>query len=92
MTHRQGPPDVTEGNGSVTLSNIPHPPAQSEEDMPKPDGDSGADRALLLFLLALGGLLSPALLLWTGPGRPWWSLYAVWGLIILLAGLSGRRV
>lgn len=59
--------------------------------MAKPDGDSGADRALLLFLGALAALLSPALLLWVGPDRPWWLLYAVWGVIIAAAALVGRR-
>lgn len=60
--------------------------------MRRTEGPEGsADRALLLFLFAAGALLSPALLLWIAPGRPWWTLYAVWGLIIAVAALAQRR-
>jgi len=52
--------------------------------------EGSAERALLLFLFAAGALLSPALLLWIAPGRPWWTLYAVWGAIIAAAALAQR--
>ncbi|MDM4770326.1 hypothetical protein C3942_10515 [Solimonas fluminis] len=55
------------------------------------DGQGRGDQALVLFLLAAGALLSPALQLWVAPGMPWWTLYAVWGAIIALAALAQRQ-
>lgn len=60
--------------------------------MRRPDDHQGeGDHGLVLFLLAAGALLSPALQLWVAPGMPWWTLYAVWGAIIALAALAQRR-
>ena len=60
--------------------------------MRRPEDNQGeGDHSLVLFLLAAGALLSPALQLWVAPGMPWWTLYAVWGVIIALAALAQRR-
>ncbi|AXQ30923.1 hypothetical protein D0B54_20550 [Solimonas sp. K1W22B-7] len=60
--------------------------------MRRPEGDDGnGDHTVVLFLLAAGALLSPALQLWVAPGMPWWTLYAVWGAIIAAAALLQRR-
>jgi len=90
---------VTEGDGSVTLGNsndvtlgaLIGPGREEALVRRTADPEGSADRALLLFLFAAGALLSPALLLWIAPGRPWWTLYAVWGLIIAVAALAQRR-
>lgn len=60
--------------------------------MRRPEDNQGeGDHSLVLFLLAAGALLSPALQLWVAPGMPWWTLYAVWAAIIALAALAQRR-
>lgn len=52
---------------------------------------SGNDRAVVLFLLALGVLLPPGLWVWTAVGRPWWALYAAWFAVIAAVALLRRR-
>ena len=53
---------------------------------------SGNDRAVVLFLLALGVLLPPGLWVWAGLGRPWWLPYLAWAAVIAVtAMLLGRR-
>jgi hypothetical protein len=55
-------------------------------------GGSGNDRAVVLFLLALGVLLPPGLWVWTATERPWWGLYAAWFVVIVATALlQGRR-
>ncbi len=54
-------------------------------------GEPGHDGALVLFMLGIGLLLSPMLWLWSAPGRPWWSLYLVWALLIVAIALLNRR-
>jgi MYXO-CTERM domain-containing protein len=74
------------------VGNRSGPSASSEERMRNNEGfEGGSDRSLVLFLLALAALVSPALRLWIAPGSPWWSLYAVWALIVLAAALAARR-
>lgn len=89
---------VTEGDRSVTVGNRTgvtvggRISGRREEEQVRGTNDphGGADRGFLLFLLAAGALLSPALQLWVAPGMPWWTLYAVWGTIIALAALLPR--
>ncbi|EIT71930.1 hypothetical protein WQQ_20670 [Hydrocarboniphaga effusa AP103] len=47
----------------------------------------------MLFLLSLVALGSPALSIWFGAACPWWTIYAVWLVIIALSAalLGGRR-
>ncbi len=60
--------------------------------MRRPDEGGGeGNQSLVLFLLAAGALLSPALQLWVAPGMPWWTLYAVWAAIIGVAALAQGR-
>ncbi len=54
-------------------------------------GESGQDGALVLFLLALGLLVSPMLWLWSAPGRAWWLIYLVWALLIVAIAVLNRR-
>lgn len=83
--------DVTEGDNTVTVGNRKNL-SRREENLRRADGGDGeTDRALVLFLLAAGALLSPALRIWAAPGMPWWTLYAVWGAIIAAAALAQRR-
>jgi len=59
----------------------------------RPSGDGDGERALVLFLLSLVALGSPALSIWFGAACPWWTIYAVWLVIIGLSAalLGGRR-
>ncbi|MGH8446697.1 MAG: UTP--glucose-1-phosphate uridylyltransferase [Solimonas sp.] len=60
--------------------------------MQRDQSGSGNDRAVVLFLLALGVLLPPGLWVWIGQDRPWWWLYAAWfAVIAATAVLQGRR-
>jgi len=62
-----------------------------DTDRGHPSG-AGSDRAVVLFLLALGALLPPGLWVWAAAGRPWWLLYAAWlAVIVATAVLQGRR-
>jgi len=89
MQVREARSAVTEGDNGVTVGN--RASVEQEERLRRTEGPEGsAERALLLFLFAAGALLSPALLLWIAPGRPWWTLYAVWGVIIVAAALAQR--
>ncbi len=53
--------------------------------------DPGHDGSWLVFLLALALLVSPVLLLWAAPGRPWWLVFAVWGAIVGAIAYVHRR-
>ncbi|MFT4046882.1 MAG: hypothetical protein QM661_09330 [Solimonas sp.] len=56
------------------------------------NSSSGNDRAVVLFLFALGVLLPPGLWVWATGDRPWWGLYAAWLMVIVVtAVLQGRR-
>ncbi len=50
-------------------------------------------RALTLLLLAfaIALLATPLRTVWAHPGAPWWTPFAVWSLLILLALLIARR-
>jgi hypothetical protein len=94
----EGDRSVTVGDRSVTVGNSNGVSLgdrlgrrRKEERVRGTDDPGGSDRGVLLFLLAAGALLSPALQLWVAPGMPWWTLYAVWGAIIALAALAQRR-
>jgi hypothetical protein len=50
--------------------------------------ESTTDRAVPLFLLAALLLLAPATRVWANGTYPWWLIFAVWALIIVLARLS----
>jgi hypothetical protein len=61
--------------------------------------ESPNDRAVVLFLLALGLLITPARLLWAAISSPqsreitapWWLIYLLWGLLIAAIGWSVAR-
>ncbi|MFP5358300.1 MAG: hypothetical protein ACLGHI_07600 [Gammaproteobacteria bacterium] len=53
--------------------------------------ESPNDRAVVLFLLALGLLITPARLLWAEITAPWWLIYLLWGLLIAAIGWSVAR-
>lgn len=46
--------------------------------------------AITLVVLAAVLLVSPVRALWVG--GPWWSGFALWGLLLVAAGWSSRRV
>jgi len=59
--------------------------------MAKAESETGSrDRSVIAFLVALGVLLSPALRLWAAPDSPWWAVYLVWLLLIMLAAWAAR--
>lgn len=49
------------------------------------------DRSALLFAVALMAVTSPALRVWVHPALPWWTLYALWLVLIALAAAIGLR-
>ena len=51
--------------------------------------ESAPDRAFALLIVAVGLLLTPAVRLWSGPGSPWWLIFAVWAVLIALIRLAG---
>lgn len=59
--------------------------------MQRDNGGSGNDRAVVLFLIALGVLLPPGLWVWAGAGRPWWWLYAAWFAVIAAVAVLRTR-
>jgi uncharacterized membrane protein HdeD (DUF308 family) len=59
---------------------------------PPRDPSVYAERAILLFLLALFVLVSPLKAFWATAVLPWYTPYLIWGGIILLAfRLRGRH-
>ncbi len=67
----------------------------SAPQRPDGHGDGGRDGspegAVLLFLMVLALLVSPMLLLWSAPGRPWWLLFALWAGVIATTAWVHRR-
>jgi hypothetical protein len=53
--------------------------------------EPGDDWVIAVFLLAVGILMPPALLLWAQPTHHWLAPYAIWGLLILLAAMLQLR-
>jgi hypothetical protein len=53
--------------------------------------ESPNDRAVVLFLLALGLLITPARQLWAELTAPWWLIYLLWGLLIAAIGWTVAR-
>jgi hypothetical protein len=52
----------------------------------------GRDRSVALFLIASLSVTAPALSVWVAPGMPWWSVYALWSLLIAgAAGIAWRN-
>lgn len=49
-----------------------------------PFRERGEDWGVVLFLLALGVLITPALQIWADAGAHWLRIYALWGLLIFL--------
>ena len=49
-----------------------------------PFRERGEDWGVVLFLLALGVLITPALQIWAADGAHWLRVYALWGLLIFL--------
>lgn len=50
------------------------------------------DWSIVLFLLALGVLITPALQIWAADGTHWLRIYALWGLLIfLIYALASRN-
>jgi hypothetical protein len=50
------------------------------------------ERTLLVLLIALLLLISPIKYLWSNDQAPWYSLYLVWLLIILLGRILIGRI
>jgi len=43
---------------------------------------NGSDRSIAVFVLSIALLLTPAVDWWAGDHAPWWSGFAIWGLLI----------
>jgi hypothetical protein len=56
-----------------------------------PFRERNEDWGLILFLLALGVLITPALGIWATNGNHWLLIYALWGLLIFLIYALQRR-
>lgn len=50
----------------------------------KPFRERTEDWSVVLFLLALGVLITPALQIWAADGTHWLRIYALWGLLVFL--------
>ena len=50
----------------------------------RPFRERSEDWGLILFLLALGVLITPALAIWAADGNHWLLIYGLWGLLIFL--------
>jgi fatty acid desaturase len=50
----------------------------------KPFRERSEDWSVVLFLLALGVLITPALQIWATDGSHWLRIYALWGLLVFL--------
>lgn len=57
----------------------------------RPFRERNEDWGLVLFLLALGVLITPALDIWATGARHWLLIYALWGLLIFLIYALQRR-
>ncbi len=57
----------------------------------RPFRERNEDWGLILFLLALGVLITPALDIWAAGTSHWLLIYALWGLLIFLIYALQRR-
>jgi hypothetical protein len=57
----------------------------------KPFRERGEDWSVVLFLLALGVLITPALGVWATNANHWLLIYGLWGLLIFLIFALQRR-
>lgn len=52
--------------------------------------EPGSDRSVAMFILSAALLISPSLRWWAAAGNPWWLVFALWGLLILLCAWSSH--
>ena len=59
--------------------------------MPKPNNPSGVfERVSLVLVLTLGLFTTPVIVLWASDGSPWYLVYLLWGIVILLVAWIAR--
>jgi uncharacterized membrane protein (DUF4010 family) len=51
-----------------------------------------AELAMVIVLISIVLLTAPLILIWSQDGNPWYSLYLVWSVIILLAALNRQKI
>jgi hypothetical protein len=50
-----------------------------------------AELAIVNVLISIVLLTAPFILIWSEDGNPWYSLYLVWSVIILLTALNRQQ-